>query len=252
MPAPLPPYNPIKEFLYIQDSITLYNRNCSNFATLIEKGFIMAITAKALTTAVQSTLPATALKLVSEIESYLDTMNGMAGEIKEKNKQFGAKVEAFDTFITATIIEGLALGLTGAQVAEPFYKREEQTKEVFKGLPRYNSVVASYSNLRLVIKHLDTELKPSVTTVSDKGVHVTTPAVYGKDLLKGAKGARNLQSVRKMIVKLLAPEPATPAVDNTTPEMLEYASLLAGACDWDRKVANTVLAKVFAEATKNK
>ena len=35
-----------------------------------------------------------------------------------------------------------------------------------------------------------------------------------------------------------------------SPEMMEYASLLAGSCDWDKSLANRVLAMVFAEATK--
>lgn len=35
-----------------------------------------------------------------------------------------------------------------------------------------------------------------------------------------------------------------------SPEMMEYAQLLAGSCDWDKSLANRVLAMVFAEATK--
>jgi len=33
-------------------------------------------------------------------------------------------------------------------------------------------------------------------------------------------------------------------------EAFEFAALLAGACDWDKSLANKVLAKVFAEANK--
>jgi hypothetical protein len=33
-------------------------------------------------------------------------------------------------------------------------------------------------------------------------------------------------------------------------EAFEFAQLLAGACDWDKSLANKVLAKVFAEANK--
>ena len=41
--------------------------------------------------------------------------------------------------------------------------------------------------------------------------------------------------------------------DNTvevTGEMVEFAKLLAGSCDWDKSLANKVLALVFAEAVK--
>lgn len=41
-----------------------------------------------------------------------------------------------------------------------------------------------------------------------------------------------------------------PTTADISPEMMEFAQLLAGACDWDKSLANRVLAMVFAESTK--
>ena len=60
-------------------------------------------------------------------------------------------------------------------------------------------------------------------------------------------------SKAKAEAKEKAKAEAEGGTDNTvevTGEMVEFAKLLAGSCDWDKSLANKVLALVFAEAVK--
>ena len=66
----------------------------------------------------------------------------------------------------------------------------------------------------------------------------------------GAQGGCVAQLDRARFHQRAGKGEGEPTTADISPEMMEFAQLLAGACDWDKSLANRVLAMVFAESTK--
>ena len=114
-----------------------------------------------------------------------------------------------------------------------------------KALQAEKKIIRDMLNNALIERGLDaTNLRIYWKRVQDKAFELTFPkeAEAKKLAKKQADADRKASKAGK--------GEGEPTTADISPEMMEYASLLAGACDWDKSLANRVLAMVFAQATK--
>jgi hypothetical protein len=179
----------------------------------------------------------------AEVTTLFSKVNGSAEAFKKNNEVFGEAVKGVDSRASGIMILGLEAGMLPAEIGKEFFAFEKDTLKHFDGTPRLKTMKQFFANLRRVIPSLN---KPIAKT--DKGADI-----LGKDALKNAKGEIvPLQTASRKFptAKGAQANDKKVAVIEVTDSMLEYASLLAGECDWDKSLANKVLAHVFAEAKK--
>ena len=179
----------------------------------------------------------------NEVTTLFSKVNGSAEAFKKNNDTFGEAVKGVDSKASSIMLLGLEAGMLPAEIGKEFFAFEKDTLKHFDGTPRLKTMKQFFANLRRVIPSLNKEIAKT-----DKGV-----AILGKDVLKNAKGEIvPLQTASRKFptAKGALATDKKVAVIEVTDEMLEYAGLLAGACDWDKSLANKVLAHVFAEAKK--
>ena len=189
-----------------------------------------------LNVAVKSTLS----DVAENIRSRVSVMNDGADELKVQIKGLADVVKGWDSFVTEQFILGLSQGMKGLEIGKLFLVYEKDMIKHFEGTPRAGTIKQSFSNIRRVAPSLD-----KVIGKDEKGV-----AIKGSDKLRNAKGLPvPLQTVARAMPTRKAGVVAKVEVA-ITQEMKDYASELAGECDWNRALATKVLALVFAEATK--
>jgi hypothetical protein len=179
----------------------------------------------------------------NDVATLFSKVNGAAEGFKKNNETFGEAVKGVDTKASAIMLLGLEAKMLPAEIGKEFSAYEKDTLKHFEGTPRLKTMKQFFANLRRVIPHLT---KPIAKT--DKGADI-----LGVDALKNAKG--EIVPIQTAARKFPTAKGAKAndkkvAVIEVTDSMLEFASLLAGECDWDKSLANKVLAHVFAEAKK--
>lgn len=110
-----------------------------------------------------------------------------------------------------------------------------------KALQAEKKIIRDMLNNALIERGLDaTNLRIYWKRVQDKAFELTFP-----------KEAQAIKDAKKQAKEKAKADKETdePTTADISYEMMEYASLLAGACDWDKSLANRVLAMVFAQAT---
>ena len=191
-----------------------------------------------LSVAVRSTIVGT---FEESVIAKMSSLRTGADEAKKAHSVLGETVKGVDTWASEIMALGLSEGLTGAEIGKAILAHEKDVLKHFEGTNRQPTMKQFFANVRRVAVSLE-----KVIGKTDKGA-----VIKGADKLKNAKGQfRPLQSVARDMPTRKAG--IVKAVEIAiTQEMKDYASELAGECDWDKKLASKVLALVFAEATKS-